>query len=122
MVFLMGSDITIAELRVVLRALAILERHGLAEVSIAEAVAAARAAVIRRCGLRRYVSDLLTGKAGWPVERFELRRGSAQIDVDAAWQGCRLVDFLEHLPEEERPDRAIYVEQADGEKRITLYF
>jgi hypothetical protein len=107
---------TIREARLVLRTRGVLARYGLANLAITDAVREIREQHVGQVGLRRYLYDILGGRANWPATRFRLWRGGSEIPIPQRWGARRLVDVLEALAE--FPD---YVEVEEGGEQVKLY-
>jgi hypothetical protein len=62
----------IKETRLLLRAKAVLERHGLDDTSCSEAISRLRQATVDDIGMHDYLHKILMGKGNWPANQFTL--------------------------------------------------
>jgi hypothetical protein len=58
--------------RLLLRAKAVLERHGLDDASCSEAISRLRQATVDDIGMHDYLHKILMGKGNWPANQFTL--------------------------------------------------
>ena len=90
----MSVQLPVRDLRLVLRAGAVLEGLGLTNYPVGEAIHTARREACREIGVRQYVFDLLGGNAHKSVESVVLFREGVRLVVPREWAQMSLADYL----------------------------
>lgn len=112
----MEAQLPVRDLRLVIRAGAILRTLGLADQPVEMAIETARRQVCSEKGVRQYVFDLLGGAAHKSVESVVLFRDGVRLSVPRQWAEMSLADYLSRcFDQDSLPDQVVIGDDGGGQ-------
>jgi hypothetical protein len=117
----MEAQLPVRDLRLVIRAGAILKTLGLADQPVEAAIETARRQVCNEKGVRQYVFELLGGAAHKPVENVVLFRDGVRLSVPREWAEMSLAEYLTTcFDEDSLPDKVVISGSGRGGQTLHL--
>ena len=112
----MEVQLPVRDLRLVIRAGAILKTLGLGDQPVETAIETTRRQVCNEKGVRQYVFELLGGAAHKSVESVLLYRDGVRLSVPREWAEMSLADYLSGcFDQDSLPDRVVIGSDGGGQ-------